>query len=552
MEIALHFHALYDTIFLIGERNYVSSKSDLEHQKDKGKDPYTLIEALVSRVVTLSDRIDLLLDEKKEQTLQNQELINTIKNQTACIVELTDTIKDLKNDNEAKDARIAELEERLNKNSSNSSKPSGSDFFNKPKRSSINKGSKGGSKKSSGGQKGHSGSTMKLKATDDVIHHCLPSDCIGCPQSLKCENNVAESRHVVDVRIVKEQSRYDRIERLCPKTGMVISGQFPDTVSAPQQYGNHLKALVVALSSFGMISTSRISEILAGVADLSISDGTVCNILADCAQRSRSFIPELKERVLASDVAHFDETGIRVKGKVHWGHTASTKEVTLIHSHEKRGIEGILAGGVLKGFRGIASHDCWGPYYRQEFSDVKHAVCGAHIDRELEGVIQNTKQRWPRSLQILLNEMLDAKRKMEGQALSFAPEELVNQYSHRYDRILERGFSRNPYRNPKVRKRGKPKKGKVLSLLERLRNLKDDVMRFFTDFRVPFSNNVAERSFRMSKLKMKVAGTFRSTEGGSNFCTIFSIIDTVRKNGENPFAALVNLFDNTFSLNFLN
>jgi transposase-like protein len=531
-------------MFLIGERNYVSSKSDLEHQRPKGKDPDTLIETLVFQVAKLSDRIDQLLAENKEQTLQNQDLIDTIK-------DLTDIIKDLKKDNAAKDARIAELEEKNNKDCSNSSKPSGSDFFNKPRRSSINKGSKGGAKKSSGGQKGHFGSTMKLKATDDVIHHCLPSDCIGCPQSLKCENKVAESRHVVDVRIVKEQSRYDRIERLCPKTGLMLSGQFPEIVSAPQQYGNHLKALVVALSSFGMISTSRISEILAGVADLSISDGTVCNILTDCAQRSRSFIAELKERVLASDIVHFDETGMRVKGKVHWGHTASTKEVTLIHSHEKRGIEGILAGGVLKGFRGIASHDCWGPYYRQEFSDVIHAVCGAHIDRELEGVIQNKKQRWARSLQILLKGMLDAKQKMMEQDLSSASAELVNEYSRTYDRILERGFSRNPYRKPKVRKRGKPKKGKVLSLLERLRNLKDDVMRFFTDFRVPFSNNVAERSFRMSKLKMKVAGTFRSTEGGANFCTIFSIIDTVRKNGRNPFAALVRLFDNSFSLDFL-
>lgn len=286
MEIALHFYALYGTIFLIGERNYVSSKSDLEPQKPKGKDPDTLIETLVFQVAKLSDRIDQLLAENKERTLQNQDLI--------------DTIKDLKKDIAAKDARIAELEEKNNKDCSNSSKPSGSDFFNKPKRSSINKGSKGGAKKSSGGQKGHSGSTMKLKTTDDVVHHCLPSDCIGCPQSLKCENNVAESRHVVDIRIVKEQSRYDRIERLCPKIGLMLSGQFPDTVSAPQQYGNHLKALVVALSSFGMISTSRISEILAGVADLSISDGTVCNILIDCAQRSRSFLPELKERVCES------------------------------------------------------------------------------------------------------------------------------------------------------------------------------------------------------------------------------------------------------------
>ena len=100
-------------------------------------------------------------------------------------------------------------------------------------------------------------------------------------------------------------------------------------------------------------------------------------------------------------------------------------------------------------------------------------------------------------------------------------------------------------------KRGRPKKGRALSLIERLRDLKDDVLRFFTDFRVPFSNNIGEKSFRLSKLKMKVAGSFRSADGGSNFCAIFSIIDTVRKNGGNAFKALAQLFNNSFSLAFL-
>ncbi|MFA7124861.1 MAG: transposase, partial [Sphaerochaetaceae bacterium] len=100
-------------------------------------------------------------------------------------------------------------------------------------------------------------------------------------------------------------------------------------------------------------------------------------------------------------------------------------------------------------------------------------------------------------------------------------------------------------------KRGRPKKGKVLSLIDRLRDLKDDVLRFFTDFRVPFSNNIAERSYRLSKVKIRTAGSFRSADGGANFCTIFSIIDTVRKNGGNAFKALAQLFNNSFSLAFL-
>ena len=179
-------------------------------------------------------------------------------------------------------------------------------------------------------------------------------------------------------------------------------------------------------------------------------------------------------------------------------------------------------------------------------------MCGAHIDRKLEGVVQNHRQRWASSLKKLLGELHDAKRKLLATGIAAAPREMVQAFSKRYDRILANGFSRNPYQKPKVARRGKPKKGKVLSLLERPRELKDDVMRFFTDFRVPFSNNIGEKSFRLSKLKMKVAGSFRSADGGSNFCSIFSVIDTVRKNGGNPFISLVALFNNMFSLSFLN
>jgi hypothetical protein len=179
-------------------------------------------------------------------------------------------------------------------------------------------------------------------------------------------------------------------------------------------------------------------------------------------------------------------------------------------------------------------------------------VCGAHIDRELEGVIQNSKQRWARSMQKLLETLYKTKRELMEQGIGCAPKEMQADFSRQYDRILERAFSRNPFQEPKVKKRGRPKKEKVRNLIERLRDLKDDVLRFFTDFRVPFSNNIGEKSFRLSKLKMKIAGTFRSSEGGSNFCTIFSIIDTVRKNGGNAFEALTQLFNNSFSLAFLN
>jgi transposase len=515
-----------------------SWKEEFEQLNRKIDGLSTLNEKLVSQVI--------------KQSAQLSEVHDQSTTQTGIIEELTNTVAELKQIIISKDARISELEERLNKNSGNSSKPSSSDFFNKPKPSAINKGERGGKTKRSGGQKGHAGSTLKLKETPDVIHRCVPADCVACELADRCAGSVIESRNVVDVRIVSEQSRYDRIQRVCLKSGKTLAGSFPEGVNTQLQYGSHLKAMVVALSSFGMVSASRICELVEGLAGIRLSDGTVCNILSDCAGRCNALVPELKQHVIASDTAHFDETGIRVNGKVHWAHTSSTDKVTLISAHPKRGAEGILAGGVLQQFQGVAVHDCWGSYYHEAFKDITHAVCGAHIDRELEGVVQNHRQRWASSLKKLLGELYDAKRKLLATGIAAAPREMVQAFSKRYDRILANGFSRNPYQKPEVARRGKPKKGKVLSLLERLRELKDDVMRFFTDFRVPFSNNIGEKSFRLSKLKMKVAGSFRSADGGSYFCSIFSVIDTVRKNGGNPFISLVALFNNMFSLSFLN
>lgn len=510
-------------------------------------------ERLNRKIDRLSATNEKLVLQGIKQSSQLSELNDQNKTQAQIIDKLSLTIDDLKSIIKTKDAELVKLREQVNKNSGNSSKPSSTDFFNKPKPSSINKGGSSSPKKNSGGQKGHEGSTMRLMEEPDVIHRCLPEHCLQCPLADRCgaSFSVVDSRNVVDVRIVTEQSRYDILQGVCPESGLVVSGEYPQGVNAYLQYGGNLKAMVVALSSFGMVSVSRICELMQGICGIDMSEGTVCNILSDCADRCNSLMPELKGHVTASDKAFFDETGIRVEGKVHWAHTASTEKVTLISSHPKRGVDGILAGGVLKDFGGVAVHDCWGSYCHEQFKNVTHAVCGAHIDRELEGVVQNTRQQWARSMQKLLGKLYKVKSNLLKKGIGCAPSEMLNEFSSQYDRILERAFSRNPYQEPKVMKRGRPKKGKVLSLIERLRDLKDDVLRFFTDFRVPFSNNVGEKSFRLSKLKMKVAGSFRSADGGANFCTIFSITDTVRKNGGNAFKALAQLFNNSFSLAFL-
>ena len=80
--------------------------------------------------------------------------------------------------------------------------------------------------------------------------------------------------------------------------------------------------------------------------------------------------------------------------------------------------------------------------------------------------------------------------------------------------------------------------GKERALLERLKEFKESVSRFFTDYRVPFDNNQAERDLRNLKTKSKVSGCFRSAEGAKDYLTISSFISTGVKAGITAFNAL--------------
>ncbi|MBK9440980.1 MAG: transposase [Comamonadaceae bacterium] len=79
-----------------------------------------------------------------------------------------------------------------------------------------------------------------------------------------------------------------------------------------------------------------------------------------------------------------------------------------------------------------------------------------------------------------------------------------------YDAILAQAQTENPI-EPATGKRGRPKQSKATNLIGRLRNYSDDVWRFMTQPNVPFTNNLAEQTVRMPKVKQKVSGCFRNT-----------------------------------------
>ena len=92
----------------------------------------------------------------------------------------------------------------------------------------------------------------------------------------------------------------------------------------------------------------------------------------------------------------------------------------------------------------------------------------------------------------------------------------------RYDEQVQNGLAVCPVRPPDPGRKGRVKQHEATNLLLRLRDYKEEVWRFLTDWRVPFDNNLAERAARPAKVKLKVIGGFRALGGAKAFCILRS------------------------------
>jgi transposase len=430
------------------------------------------------------------------------------------------------------EAENAELKEQVGKDSHNSSKPPSSDSPYKPSPHSLRE--KSGKKP--GGQVGHKGAGMKLPHDPNIFKELLPERCTTCTEASTCKAleksrcKSKEKRHVVDIKVTTDVTEYDRVTVKCPAAaGEIIRGEFPEGVAGTIQYGAGIRSLVVANCFVGIMSVSRNSEMIEAISGVELSDGTIENMISEFARKAAPTVESIKERLVDCNVVNFDETGITIDKILEWLQNASNEYYTYQIVHEKRGREGHDAAGILPGFRHTAVHDFWAPYF--SYTLATHAMCCAHLLRELVGVYENTGQAWCAKMKKLLMDIKEAKELLiEKGVFEFLASDWLR-YSKRYDKIIKAALAANPAPRQEQVQIGRPKKGKVLSLIERFQNHKEKICRFATDFNVPFTNNQAERDQRMLKVRMKVSGCFRSKKGADDYATIYSYISTARKQG---------------------
>ncbi len=436
-------------------------------------------------------------------------------------------------------ALIQELRDQLAKNSRNSGKPPSSDGLKKPRTRSLRR--KTGRR--SGGQEGHEGHTLQMVAQPDHIERHYATRCPYCATNLKdVVSDKYEERQVFDIPPVHIMVTEHQAEsKQCPHCRQRVKGTFPTNVTQPVQYGPRLKAQTVYLNNYQLLPWARTCELLGDFYGHRPSEGFVLAGNEALVNSIEPTLDTIHRQLVAADVVHFDESGLRVEGQLNWLHLASTGLLTYYDVHPKRGKEGMSAIGILPQLRGRAVHDHWRSYFT--FDNCSHALCNVHHLRELQFIVDQYEQTWAEGIASLL---LDIKAEVEAaqpEQMTLSPDRLTH-FEKRYDDLIERGLVANPPpANPPVKKRGRKKQSPPKNLLDRLRDHKREVLAFMYDFRVPFDNNLAERDVRMLKVKQKISGAFRTRTGAETFCAIRSYISTVRKHGVNVIDAIYDALD---------
>ena len=223
---------------------------------------------------------------------------------------------------------------------------------------------------------------------------------------------------------------------------MTILGEFPTNIRATKQYGANLVAFASALSTVGMVSVDRIHKLLNNVFQVGISTGAIQGFLNRLHEKVKLPVKYIRNKVSQVPVMNCDETGVRVNEKLRWLHCMSGSGWVYYALHDKRGCEAMDEIGIIPDYHGIMIHDCWKPYFKYE--KAEHALCCAHILRELVYAEEVKHQQWAKPLRELLCEMLTERNRLAELGESRFSKEQADAYSSRYDALVTQGLEANP------------------------------------------------------------------------------------------------------------
>lgn len=421
-------------------------------------------------------------------------------------------------------AEVRRLRDRAAQNSRNSSRPSSTDGAEQPRPKSLRK----PSGRKSGGQPGHPGRTLQSCDTPKHVQIHSLQEC-ECGENLAQEPAVDyQRRQVFDLPTLTLECTEHRAEiKECPCCHRTVVAAFPADAQAPVQYGKNFRALLAYLYDAQEGASRRIREMCAEMFGYAVSEATLQSARQEQYEALESFEQRLVQILPQEPVLHADETSVMIDKVRHWLHVVCTPLLTFFAIHLSRGKDAIAAAGIIPRFTGWLMHDFLSSYLG--FENCLHTFCKSHLLRELVFLFEQHRQAWAGDLHDLF---LDMHLEVQHRKARDAPmtEKEYHRWCVSYRKLLRAGRKANP-RTPEQRAQPRAKQSKEQNLLDRLEGYDAAILAFLWNLDLPFTNNEAERAFRMMKVRMKISGCFRTFKGACRHARIRSYISTLRKHG---------------------
>ena len=225
--------------------------------------------------------------------------------------------------------------------------------------------------------------------------------CARCGEDLADADCLGhERRTLIDIVFEKVVHHADAQVKHCPRCHTETRAPFPDSMPGPLQYGNGLNAYVVHLLVAQMLSLKRVAHSVHALIAHTLCEATLLHSVMPLHHALAHWERCAIERLLAMPALHVDETSLRGDRNNHWLHVYCGGALTVKRLHPKRGREAIEAIGILPRYGGVTVHDCWASSL--SYAHCGHALCGAHLLRELTFIVDAHGYAWAKRMKRLL------------------------------------------------------------------------------------------------------------------------------------------------------
>lgn len=438
---------------------------------------------------------------------------------------------------------VARLTAILNNDGTNSGTPTSKTPIGKKK---VIPNSREKSGKAKGGQKGHAQHTLSAIPDEEVTvtqDHTLGTCpyCGGELDEIGCDN---KDELDYEVKVVKRRHKYRRYR--CHRCGKESRARVENRLKEKCQYGSTLQAMILALLDLGFVSAGRVKKLIGGFfsGHLNPCEAFIIGMQKKAARKLDEFVADLKKAMTSELVLYWDDTVVFINKERSCMRFYGTEKLALFTAHASKGRECLDEDGLLALLSSttFVMHDHNTVNYNADFI-FTNIECNQHLQRDLQKLADISKHEWAGSLKKLISSTIHDRKKRQKQGETAFPNEYIDTFNSRVEELLAQGDREYEADHSRYYEEDERR------LLNRLRKYRENYFMWVTDFRLPTTNNLSERSLRFTKIHEKVSGQFESVEYARHFAKIRTYLETCARNGINEFEALLRLTqDNPFSL----